>query len=157
MFSKSVRFKDFDIQINRKELNLYQAISSSIVGQIIDYGLTSELALKSAKLSVLKYYAMISAYPVIIYQPFVNWVLFANNQAENIFDDPYSIFDDLPPTHKKVLESFNKFEITINDKIYHCEAINYRIPDKLRYFQILDQSTVNINYPCTFENNQGEV
>lgn len=157
MFLKNVKFKDFDIQIIETSLKIYQAVSSSIVGQIVDYGLTPELALKSAKLSILKYYAMVSIYPVIIYQPFVNCVLFANDQSENIFNDPYSMFDNLSLRHKKVLESFNQFEITIDDKIYHCKAINYRIPDKLRYFQILDQSIVNTSYSCTFENNQDEV
>ena len=149
-------FKNFEIEVRKSREGLYQAISISDKGRIRDWGLTQDLAVRSAKLSILKYEAISLEYPVIIYQPYVNWVIFANHKAEQLFDDAYGLFEQLPAEDKKILESSLEFEFIVENKIFQCVATDYRIPTKVRCFQLLGQPKKDLDYLYNCENNPSE-
>lgn len=152
-----MRFMDFTLNNVKYSEGLYQSVFSSHRGNIKGWGLTQESAISHGKLCILKHIAMCSKYPSIVYQPDISFILYANDRAEKLFENAYELFNSLQKEDRKILESTQEFELTVDDRVFDCLATDYRIPTRLRYFQFQGLPEKDLNFPHNCGSSLGEV
>jgi hypothetical protein len=150
-----MQFQQFRIRTSKLQ-SLYRAVATDDKMIIRAYGLTEDRAVSSIKLSILKYTAIISKSPVILYQPSAKTTLFLNKKARELFidEDP---FISIPDDQRELLDTIDEFELEINENDHYARAITYWIPEAIRYFQIEGRLTANRDRPRMSASNQGEV